>query len=678
MRLLVAFLVSFLTSFAYAKVKRRHSLPSSSHFIVGGQSAPAGRYPYFAGLKDFADGTPFCGGGLIAPNVVLTAAHCGIPQFVNVGCQDFTDQSAPGCELFGVAEYFAFLGFDDTSQFELVEDYAVIVLDGVSTNTPMDFLASADLVFEVQQLLTVIGVGATFTDASASPILLQVDVGFVPPAECDAAYFPFLQRTFMNNSMLCASSPGKDSCQSDSGGPLVLICDATGQDLQVGIVSFGLSCAAPQYPGVYAKVSAGFDFINDIAEAQGHSPNTITSLDEFCRVEGTQTPTAPSPPPTVFPIFPSDWRCNPKFYSTFDGCNCECGAVDPDCDVTDPPQQVLNCQAGQTCEDGKCVGNTVPTPTSAPVLVPENWQCSQEFFSDGNMCDCNCGFPDPDCEFTDNFVFGCPIGQLCLNDTCVSEYEFPVPGVPPGWICLIRFFEDGVCDCDCGFPDPDCQNSFNAVVGCLPGQLCVDDVCVGNVSFFPTLSPIAVPPEWTCPRDFFGALDGCDCECGFPDPDCETQSQVFGCEYEDVLCIEGQCVPIATVTVVPTVLPTTRPLGAPVAAGAPTFSPSFLPTDSPTSSPTSSPVAGDTDSPTPSPVEGETEAPTDEDGSDGGNGGNEDDNFLLIILTVLVVTLLLVVVILIVCKKKGSIRAAEVKEDKVGPSFYKVSAPANH
>ena len=640
MRLLVALLVSCLTFFTYAKVKRRHSLPSSSHFIVGGEPAPAGRYPYFAGLKNFANGTPFCGGALIAPNVVLTAAHCGVPQFVNVGCQDFIDQSAPGCELFGVAEYFAFPGFDD-SQFELIQDYAVIVLDGVSANTPMDFVASADLAFEVQQLLTVIGVGATFSGASGSPILLQVDVGFVPPAECDAAYFPFLQRNFMDDSMICASSPGKDSCQGDSGGPLVLTCEATGQDLQVGIVSFGLSCAAPQYPGVYAKVSTGFGFINGIVEAQGHTLNTIASLDDFCLVGGTQAPTAPTPPPTAFPTFPTDWTCDASFYSTFDGCDCECGAVDPDCDITDPPQTLFGCQPGQTCENGQCVGGGGSfTPTSSPTV--------------------------------DNGSGG-------------TFSPSTVPTVPPEWICPPAFFADGLCDCQCGFPDPDCEDPFNGVVGCLPGQLCVDDVCVGSAS--PTSSPIPIPPEWICAPDFFGSLDGCDCECGFPDPDCEVQDFVFGCEYEEI-CIQDQCV--ANVSFVPTVSPTIRPTRSPVAAGAPTFSPSSLPTDSPTASPvvfptnspttfpTASPVAGNTDSPTPSPVEGETEAPTDEDGGNGSNDGNEDDNLLLIILIVLVVTLLLVVVILIVYKKGGSTPAAEVKEDKVGPSFYGVSAPANY
>ena len=51
--------------------------------------------------------------------------------------------------------------------------------------------------------------------------------------------------------MICAGVPegGKDACQGDSGGPLTV-----GGQL-VGIVSWGLSCALPDYPGVYSNVA---------------------------------------------------------------------------------------------------------------------------------------------------------------------------------------------------------------------------------------------------------------------------------------------------------------------------------------------------------------------------------------------------------------------------------------
>lgn len=57
--------------------------------------------------------------------------------------------------------------------------------------------------------------------------------------------------------MLCAgyATGGKDACQYDSGGPLVQ------GSVVVGIVSWGVGCALPRYPGVYADVGALRDWI---------------------------------------------------------------------------------------------------------------------------------------------------------------------------------------------------------------------------------------------------------------------------------------------------------------------------------------------------------------------------------------------------------------------------------
>jgi secreted trypsin-like serine protease len=66
--------------------------------------------------------------------------------------------------------------------------------------------------------------------------------------------------------MLCAGEEGKDSCQGDSGGGL-LVYDAVGGDGGVasyrvaGVVSFGIGCALAQYPGVYTKVENYRDWV---------------------------------------------------------------------------------------------------------------------------------------------------------------------------------------------------------------------------------------------------------------------------------------------------------------------------------------------------------------------------------------------------------------------------------
>ena len=71
-RLLCAALLAALLSGAAAS---RHLAQAVRPRIVGGTQTSAARYPYIVSLRD-ANGNHFCGGSLVAPLVVLTAAHC--------------------------------------------------------------------------------------------------------------------------------------------------------------------------------------------------------------------------------------------------------------------------------------------------------------------------------------------------------------------------------------------------------------------------------------------------------------------------------------------------------------------------------------------------------------------------------------------------------------------------
>ena len=73
--------------------------------------------------------------------------------------------------------------------------------------------------------------------------------------------------------LLCA---GQDSCQGDSGGPLIAKSDtSTRTDTRyswIGIVSFGVGCAEPGYPGAYTRASCFLGFVASQFSLQADFP----------------------------------------------------------------------------------------------------------------------------------------------------------------------------------------------------------------------------------------------------------------------------------------------------------------------------------------------------------------------------------------------------------------------
>ena len=69
--------------------------------------------------------------------------------------------------------------------------------------------------------------------------------------------------------MMCAGEAGHDSCQGDSGGPLICEQPNAGLDsstmVQCGIVSWGIGCGDPEYPGVYTELGYFLDWIEENA-----------------------------------------------------------------------------------------------------------------------------------------------------------------------------------------------------------------------------------------------------------------------------------------------------------------------------------------------------------------------------------------------------------------------------
>jgi len=105
---------------------------------------------------------------------------------------------------------------------------------------------------------TVTGWGSTRSGGWGSAELLEVTLSVVSPGACRSKYSPHKAIT---EQMICASDPGKDACQGDSGGPLVVLDSETYNYQLAGVVSWGIGCASARFPGVYARVTEGLDWI---------------------------------------------------------------------------------------------------------------------------------------------------------------------------------------------------------------------------------------------------------------------------------------------------------------------------------------------------------------------------------------------------------------------------------
>jgi len=72
--------------------------------------------------------------------------------------------------------------------------------------------------------------------------------------------YRYMEKNVTNN-MLCAGDNHKDACQGDSGGPLNCHNLSTGRWELCGVVSWGLKCAEPEFPGVYTRTTKYLDWI---------------------------------------------------------------------------------------------------------------------------------------------------------------------------------------------------------------------------------------------------------------------------------------------------------------------------------------------------------------------------------------------------------------------------------
>jgi hypothetical protein len=196
--------------------------------IVGGSSTDEGRYPYFVSLLN-QYGIHSCGGTLVAPDVVMSAAHCADSvKYAQVGRWNRV-QSDDDYEEFDIVMplHLHPLYVSETS---FSHDVMLIKLNRQSTKEYLTINEDPNLPTQEQQQpdeLTALGIGYTqhANASSAPPILQEASLTYVPNYICERSKDPSVVENYqglISEDMLCASDHGEDACQGEA--PVALQC----------------------------------------------------------------------------------------------------------------------------------------------------------------------------------------------------------------------------------------------------------------------------------------------------------------------------------------------------------------------------------------------------------------------------------------------------------------------
>ncbi|NP_001135073.1 Duodenase-1 precursor [Salmo salar] len=230
--------------------------------IINGKKAKRNSLQYMASVQN--NEKHICGGFLITPDFVLTAAHCNKS---NLSVVLGTHNIKMGL---GKAVRYNVERKCKSNSYENVKDGSDIMLLKLSRKVKLSKsvkkvrLPTKDKVLKPNTKCLAAGWGTTTTDRPFVDELQVVDVEAIDLKVCQKQW-DHVDFNLPPNVICAGGYPtNKGTCQGDSGGPLVCNGEA------VGIVSFNMNgnCAYPNVPNVYTQISKYLPWIKEVINKQ--------------------------------------------------------------------------------------------------------------------------------------------------------------------------------------------------------------------------------------------------------------------------------------------------------------------------------------------------------------------------------------------------------------------------